>query len=134
MIIDAGVLFASIDRADRHHGECLELLATHVGPLRVPTLAIAEVAHLIQTRLQVESEIRLLGDLAAGQFIAEPVAPADWLRIADLVSTYRDLRLGTTDASVVAAAERLGIHEVATLDRRHFTVVQPSHGPLTLLP
>jgi hypothetical protein len=31
------------------------------------------------------------------------------------------------DGSVVAAAERLGLAEVATLDRRHFSVVRPSH-------
>jgi predicted nucleic acid-binding protein len=31
------------------------------------------------------------------------------------------------DASVVAVAERLGIGTVATLDRRHFTVVRPRH-------
>jgi hypothetical protein len=35
---------------------------------------------------------------------------------------------------VVAAAERLSVTTVATLDHRHFTVVQPSVGPLHLLP
>jgi predicted nucleic acid-binding protein len=35
--------------------------------------------------------------------------------------------VGTVDASVVATAERLGIVEVATLDRRHFSVVRPRH-------
>ena len=51
----------------------------------------------------------------------------DWLRIGELVWQYRDLPLGTVDASVVAAAERLLISSVATLDRRHFAVVQPAH-------
>ncbi len=62
------------------------------------------------------------------------MAAADWLRIADLVSKYRDLPLGTTDASVIAAAERLGVNDIATIDRRHFTVVQSTLGTLTLLP
>jgi hypothetical protein len=36
---------------------------------------------------------------------------------------------------LVAAAERLAITEVATLDRRHFTVIRPRHiGSLVLLP
>jgi predicted nucleic acid-binding protein len=36
---------------------------------------------------------------------------------------------------VIATAERLGVTEVATLDRRHFSVVRPRHTPaLTLLP
>jgi uncharacterized protein len=51
------------------------------------------------------------------------------------VQIYADLPLGTTDATVIALAERLDVDEVATLDRRHFTVVRPSHTPsLNLLP
>jgi predicted nucleic acid-binding protein len=46
-----------------------------------------------------------------------------------------DLPLGTTDASVIALAERLEVPEVATLDHRHFTVVRPRHTKaFTLLP
>jgi predicted nucleic acid-binding protein len=36
---------------------------------------------------------------------------------------------------VIALAERLDVSEIATLDRRHFTVVRPAHvQALTLLP
>jgi uncharacterized protein len=59
----------------------------------------------------------------------------DPVRIAELVAEYRDLPLGTVDASVIAAAERLDVTEVATLDRRHFSVVRPRHEvALQLLP
>ena len=59
----------------------------------------------------------------------------DYRRAAELVLTYEDLPLGTTDATVVAVCRRLGLSEVATLDRRHFTVVRPRHvETLTLLP
>ena len=79
--------------------------------------------------------MRFLGDLAAGVFTVEPVTAPDWLRVAELVARYRDLPLGTVDASVVATAERLGVDEVATLDRRHFHVVRPHHvGTFTLVP
>jgi uncharacterized protein len=55
--------------------------------------------------------------------------------MADLTERYADLRLGGTDASVIAIAERLGIHRIATFDRRHFTVVRPAHvEAFTLLP
>ncbi len=95
---------------------------------------ITEVAHLVATRLGTDAEIRFLGDLAAGNLIAEPVVPADWMRIAGLVGRYRDLPLGAVDASVITVAERLGADEIATLDRRHFGVVRSRLGPLTLLP
>ncbi len=101
----------------------------------VPTLVVTEVAYLIGTRLGAGVEVRFLGDLAAGEFIVEPVADGDWLRIAELVARYRDLPLGTVDGSVVATAERLGVTRVATFDHRHFSVVRPAHVPaLELLP
>lgn len=101
----------------------------------VPTLVITEAAYLIATRLGTEPEVRLFGDLASGAFAVEPVNPGDWLRIAELVGRYRDLPLGIVDASVVTVAERLGITDVATTDRRHFGVVRPAHAEtFTLLP
>jgi uncharacterized protein len=134
LIVDAGPLYAYIDRDDRHHAASLDLLETHPGPLVVPTLVITEVAYLLGTRLGVEPEVRFLGDLAAGNLIVEPVAASDWLRIAELVARYHDLPLGTVDASVITAAERRGTNDIATLDRRHFTVVRSNIGALNLLP
>lgn len=97
-------------------------------------LVITEVAYLLGTRLGADAEVRFLGDLAAGNLIPEPVAAGDWLRIAELVARYRDLPLGTADASVVAAAERLGATQIATFDRRHFNVVKPAVDSFELLP
>lgn len=98
-------------------------------------MVITEVDYLLSTRLGINAEVRFLGDLAAGNLIAEPVMAGDWLRVAELVHQYRDLGLGAADASVVSAAERLGIVDVATTDRRHFSVVRPQHAKaLNLLP
>lgn len=126
-------MYAYVDADDRHHETCAELLETHPGPLIVPTLVITEVVYLLATRLGTSAELRFLGDLASGAFDIEPVHPVDWLRIADLVNRYRDLPLGTVDASVVACAERLGVDEVATVDHRHFGVVKAQRA-FSLLP
>jgi hypothetical protein len=49
--------------------------------------------------------------------------------MAELVTTYADVPLGTADAAdaavVAVVAERLSISEVATLDHRHFHAVRP---------
>jgi predicted nucleic acid-binding protein len=101
----------------------------------VPALVITEVSYLISTRLGWQPEVRFLGDLAAGVFTIDPVPANDWVRIAELVAKYHDLPLGTVDASVVAAAERHAVREIATLDHRHFLVVAPNHlERFTLLP
>ncbi len=98
-------------------------------------LVVTEVAYLVATRLGVDPEVRFLGDLASGALIPEPVAAGDWLRIAELVARYGDLPLGTVDASVIAAAERLRADTIATLDRRHFAVVRPLHvGAFDIVP
>lgn len=127
-------MYAYIDRDDRHHTASLDLLETHPGPLIVPTLVVTEVAYLLGTRLGADPEVRFLGDFAAGNLIVEPVAASDWLRMAELVAQYADLPLGTVDTSVIAAAERLGANDIATLDHRHFTVVRSNIGTLNLLP
>ena len=135
LIVDSGPLVAYVDVRETDHEACLRLLVEHPGSLVVPHLVIAEVAYLIGSRQGPAPEIAFLGDLAAGRFLVDPVEPADWERIAELVWRYRDLPLGTVDASVVATAERLGIAEVATLDHRHLSVVRPRHvDALTLLP
>ena len=95
----------------------------------VPILVVPEVAYLLGTRVGTQTEVRFLGDLAAGDLVPEQVGPADWLRIAELVAAYRDLPLGTVDASIIAACERLGASTIATLDLRHFSVVRPAHVP-----
>jgi predicted nucleic acid-binding protein len=65
----------------------------------------------------------------------ENLHPSDWERIAELVRVYADLRLGGTDASLVALAERLGVTTIATINHRDFTVVRPRHtDAFTLLP
>lgn len=92
------------------------------------------MTYLIGTRLGADAEVRFLGDLAAGNLLTEHVHAGDWMRIAELVAQYRDLPLGTADASVIAAAERLGISDIATLDRRRFTVVRSTVGDLRLMP
>lgn len=135
MIVDAGPLIAYIDADDDKHTMCRDFLETHSGPFIVPVLVITEVTHLLCKRVGVEAEQKFLNDLDEEDFQVEQVAEADWPRIRELVAKYRGFPLGTADASVIAAAERLRITQVATLDLRHFRKVNPNHcQALTLLP
>ena len=85
--------------------------------------------------VSTEVEAMFLDAVAVGDFEVVNLTTADFARMAELVRRYDDLPLGTTDASVIALAERLGIDEIVTLDHRHFRVVRPSHvEALTLLP
>ncbi len=133
LLLDTGPLVAAIDRSDKHHARCAALLESAGRPLLVPTTVLVEVCWLLEERPDIES--MFLASVAGGEFEHVTVTADDLARMAELVRTYADLPLGAVDASVVAVAERLGLRDVATLDRRHFTVVRPKHTTaLNLLP
>jgi predicted nucleic acid-binding protein len=137
VLIDTGVLVALVNRRDVHHEACREwFLSTPVADLLIPSPLISEICYMIALRGGPNAEHLFLLDMADGLYgrVVE-ITQSDLRRMAELVSRYADLPLGGADASVIAVAERLGVHEVATIDRRHFTVVRPGHVPsLTLLP
>lgn len=70
------------------------------------------------------SESAFLRSVSDGDFVLVDVTGEDDARMADLVEQYDDFPLGTTDASVIAVAERLSVTDSATLDRRHFAAVR----------
>ncbi|RIK05070.1 MAG: hypothetical protein DCC49_12935 [Acidobacteria bacterium] len=62
-----------------------------------------------------------------GEMVIEPVAAIDWDRIDELMGQHADMDLGIVDASVVAAAERVGVARIATLDRKDASAIRPRH-------
>lgn len=132
-IVDTGPLVALLDRNDAHHSRCVDLFASLTATPPVPTTVIVEVCWLLEAQPGVEAQF--LEAVAGGAFTLIPITTADLTRMAELVREYADFPLGAVDASVIAVAERLDLHEVITLDRRHFSVVRPRHIPaFTLLP
>jgi hypothetical protein len=127
LIVDAGPLVAAAATRDRNHARCVKLLTDAGRPLVVPTLVVTEVAYFLGDRIGINAERAFAESFRSGELIAEPVEPADWDRIAELLDEYADLGIGIVDASVLAACERLDQTRLATLDRRHFSVVRPRH-------
>ncbi len=138
IVCDTGPLVAAALSNDNDHHACVELLTgLHLAnrAVLVPAPVVAEVGYLLDREADAHVESMFLRSMANGDLAPVELAPADYARMADLVEQYADLPLGTTDAAVITIAERLDIAEVATLDRRHFTVVRPRHTTaFTLLP
>ena len=104
-------------------------------PWLVPQLVIAEVCYMLEPERGSQAEAAFLRSFGRRELTLVPVTVEDTDRMAELVQAYADLPLGGVDASVVAVAERLKVADVATLDRRHFTVVRPAHVPaFSILP
>lgn len=132
-IVDTGPLVASANRADPDHRACLEALQSRDYALMIPALCVAEATYLIGRKQGPAIESLFLRSLES--FDVQAPSPPEWKRIAELVEQYKDFPLGGTDASVAALAERFDTELVITLDRKHFTAIQPRHRPcFRLLP
>jgi predicted nucleic acid-binding protein len=127
LVVDTGPLLAALDAADPDHEPCAALILDAREDLIVPVLVLAELDYWCHKRLGADVWIAFLDDLLAGAYRAEAPTGPDLRRCRELQATYPDLRLGVTDASVLALVERLGEPKVATLDHRHFGVVRPAH-------
>lgn len=136
IICDTGPIFAAADRRDADHHACVELftgLRLAGRRLLLPQTVMAEVGYMLEAKVGTFAEVAFLDSVANGSFELVNLTRSDTARIAELVARYDDLPLGTADASVIALAERLGVAEIATLDRRHFRVVRPRHVEAFLL-
>lgn len=138
ILFDTGPLVAAAIKDDDDYHPCVELLTgLHLAErqLLVPATVVAEVGYLLARMGGAKVEASFLTSVAGGSFTLVDLQPVDFARMAELVETYADFPLGTTDASVIALAERLNITEIATLDHRHFAAVRPRPcNALTLLP
>jgi uncharacterized protein len=135
LLCDTGVLLAAGNVRDHHHAACLTLLRDAEGPLLVPSPVLGEIGYLLQSRVGPHAEVTFLQSFGGNGFHIAEVAEGDIRRIAELVEQYVSLPLGIVDAAVITIAERLNLTEVATVDRKHFSIVRPRHVPtFTLLP
>jgi uncharacterized protein len=135
LILDTGPLYASLDRSDADHLRCRRLIEAAHEPLVIPAPVIVEIDYLIHRSLHPGVLVALLADIDSGAYEVESVTAADHRRIADLCDRYGDADIGYVDAAVLALVERLNEPKLATLDHRHFGMLQPRHvEALRLLP
>jgi predicted nucleic acid-binding protein len=101
----------------------------------VSPYVVAELDHLVASRLGVAAEMAVLAELAGGSWDL-PAIDAEGLRDARaVIERYTDQRIGVADASNVVLAARYRTQTIVTLDHRHFDVLRPlAGGRFTVLP
>jgi predicted nucleic acid-binding protein len=135
LIIDTGPLYASLDRHDRDHKRCRRLIEAADEELVIPQPVLPEVDYLVSTRMGPGPMVALLRDIEAGAYRVDPIVRDEYPRIREIMDRYSDADIGFVDASVLVLAERLREPKIATLDRKHFSLVRPVHvEALEILP
>jgi predicted nucleic acid-binding protein len=128
LIVDTGPLVALLNTRDPNHERCRKLFSSRTDDFLVTPHVVTEACQLVQKYVGPSSEVDLVNAVAIGDLMEVTLGPVDIARMAALMHQYRGFPLGVADASVIAAAERMRLVEVATLDRRHFPAVRPAHA------
>jgi uncharacterized protein len=128
IVADTSGLLALFNCREPAHAAVRAVVAAEDEPLVVSPFVVAELDHLVGTRLGVEAALAVLAELAGGGYHLATL-PAEQLdRARSVVERYRELRIGVTDASLVVLAEQYQTRSVLTLDRRHFDALRPLDG------
>lgn len=124
LVVDTSVLLASLDRSDPDHERCAELMDVQRRPPVVPSPVLVELDHLLGRRRATGAWTTFCAALMAGAYQLFDATPRLVQRASEVQHRYADMPVGFVDAFVFVTCEALGEHTVATLDRRHFSVLR----------
>lgn len=132
MLVDAGPLIALLDRRDAAHGACISALETLRSPLMTVWPAFTEAMYLL--RDSWPGQKALWSRVETGALTITPLDEDDAPRMRELMEKYRDQPMDLADAALVRVAEREGLNEVFTLDRRHFSLYRAGRRRFLIVP
>ncbi len=135
LVLDTSVAFGAADATEPDHEACAELLSGGTEAVVIPSPVLPELDYLVGSRLDPSAMDEVIRSIESGSLRVEDLHRSDYPRVRELMTTYSDAPVGFVDAAVLAIVERLGEPKLATLDRRHFTLMRPRHvESLQLLP
>jgi predicted nucleic acid-binding protein len=130
LVLDTGVLYAALDGADPDHDACRDLLAGSTEQPVIPAAVLVELEYWVRKFASPAAWLSFSEDVHAGAYAIYPLDASLLLRAARLQSRYSDVPIGLVDATVFCTCEVLGENRVATLDRRHFSILKTDDGRL----
>ena len=113
---DTGPLVALIDLNDRNHARCVDALPSLRAPLLTTWSCFTEAMYLLWRAggYPAQEALWQLFEKDAARLHRE--SDEERVRMRALMEQYRDTPMDLADASLVAAAEQLGIRQIFTLD------------------
>ena len=127
ILTDTGPIVALIDTNEAQHEPCRLVLPRFKPPMVMPWPCYVEAMYLLRRELGYPGQKALWRLRSSGQLVLHESLPAETDRMEVLMDQYRDLPMDLADASLVAAAEALGLRQVFTLDR-HFYAYRLADG------
>lgn len=117
-LIDTGALLALLDPDDRWHQACVEAFARARLPLGTTTAVLTELFHMIgDSAREVGAGWALV---RSGAIRIVSMGDDDLPALQTLMARYHDRPMDLADATLVHAAERLGVSTILTVDHDDF--------------
>ena len=113
-LIDAGPIIALFDRSDKYHNRIVDLIKQESLHLISTWPVVTEVSHMLDFDNRAQISLRqwiYRGGLELAQMDATGIQ-----RIIDLTKKYSDIPMDLADATLIVAAETLGIREIISID------------------
>ncbi|PZO20014.1 MAG: PIN domain nuclease [Leptolyngbya foveolarum] len=115
-LVDTSPLVALIDSGQGKHQECVSVVAKLAGPMLTTVPCFTEAMYLLG-RVRGWPGQRMLWRLSeSGALFIHRADSNEHRRMRVLMEKYQDTPMDLADASLVAAAEHLGLKRVFTLD------------------
>lgn len=122
IIVDTGPLVALFQARDKHHEAAKAVLESNPAALVSTWPVITEACHF----LGQAGGHALLTLVRRGGLRLEALSAEDVPQLDELLARYE--RMDFADATLVLIAERTGITEIFTIDRRDFEVYRTRSG------
>lgn len=135
VLVDSNILYGLYRKYDPRHDTVRQIFETVKAEFIAPQVVLTEAAYLFNRAGGMPLVATFLDLLTVSNFTIEPVLYADLRRASALLRQYPGTKIEFVDCCIVAMAERLGVTQVVTLDRRDFSIMRTKDGRfLTLLP
>lgn len=134
-LLDTSFLLAAAFERDRNHTAAASALRELTSGRLVASPVVIEVFFMVSARLSYDRAVELFALMQTPAFQIINLSADDRQRMREIMRQYQDAELDIADVAQLALAERLGITQIYTFDRRDFSIFRPSHCDyLELLP
>ena len=127
MLIDSSFLYSLYNVDDRRHARSMALIETQTAPSQIPQVTLPEVGFLFLRDGGHRALVRFMKAFAKSESQLISITPTDWQRATAIAADYASAEFDLVDCCIMALAERLDIRQIATYDRRDFSIFRPQH-------
>jgi predicted nucleic acid-binding protein len=114
ILLDTSGIIALLDRSERYHLACTEVMAGLTRPLITCEAVIAEACHLLR-RMHGAQEM-MLKNIQTGMIGIPWRLTGRDLRVSELMHQYKKIPMDFADACLVCMAEDFEVNDILTLD------------------